>query len=618
MESRSKLVLVFLAQPTFAWLAHPLLPGGQRCAALARSRAHGDLHQLLGPSPPAAAAAAEEEEGEEAAAAAAEADADDGQGDDQNAVERRSLAEHDAAARAALEPSSRAAQFQRRAERVGALSPKDTDFLRADATEAAWQERLRREWNREDGVALDAALDGSPALEPAGPPRESAAPEARRDWRMEEFNEGLRLEQSWREKAYTWWLDLIEVPLSTGSNYLFEEGEDDSVGWPSTRFDGTAWDREEAPPRGQLRLVGDGAGGPRRPSPGYRSAGYGAGRGVGVDGEMDSRARAYEWRDREAQGRWGRPPVREYNEWRGGSGRWAGDESRGWEGGRGDARGFEGSRHFEAEPDTSGFGDGRQWERAHEVERLSGRGAAGRHRRRRGLRRWLGQRYLWPWRLLRRGDRRDRCAEGSRKEGRREAEASYGADDRGSGGGRAAAVARGGGRSAREAHIESRLESLQGRIGARVEELGRRAQELTELGAEMTRELRRQIDEVEAGDVSASFFLLERQAAAPVAPPAPAASASAAEAPRSSAATPATSGAPRDAERRVRELRARCSELRDQRASAWAASDDAEARLDEVQAARRILRRQGLGGLRRLVEEGEVSRSLRDYLGRML
>ena len=69
---------------------------------------------------------------------------------------------------------------------------------------------------------------------------------------------------------------------------------------------------------------------------------------------------------------------------------------------------------------------------------------------------------------------------------------------------------------------------------------------------------------------------------------------------------------------RSQNLMALCEELYSQRLGVWAALDEAEARLEEISSARRMLARRGLLGLRRLVETRAVSRNLRTFLQRLL
>lgn len=69
-----------------------------------------------------------------------------------------------------------------------------------------------------------------------------------------------------------------------------------------------------------------------------------------------------------------------------------------------------------------------------------------------------------------------------------------------------------------------------------------------------------------------------------------------------------------------RSLEAVVAQLRSQRDRAWDAIDEAEARLDEIEAARRTLEKRGMNGILAIVEERRagVSPALRNYLAKLL
>jgi chromosome segregation ATPase len=69
-----------------------------------------------------------------------------------------------------------------------------------------------------------------------------------------------------------------------------------------------------------------------------------------------------------------------------------------------------------------------------------------------------------------------------------------------------------------------------------------------------------------------------------------------------------------------RSLEAVVAQLRSQRDRAWDAIDEAEARLDEIEAARRTLEKRGINGILAIVEERRagVSPALRNYLAKLL
>ena len=59
-------------------------------------------------------------------------------------------------------------------------------------------------------------------------------------------------------------------------------------------------------------------------------------------------------------------------------------------------------------------------------------------------------------------------------------------------------------------------------------------------------------------------------------------------------------------------------QLRARRAGVWEAIDEAELRIEEIEATRRTLQRRGIGGLQALVERSAVSQSLRTYLQKLI
>ena len=71
---------------------------------------------------------------------------------------------------------------------------------------------------------------------------------------------------------------------------------------------------------------------------------------------------------------------------------------------------------------------------------------------------------------------------------------------------------------------------------------------------------------------------------------------------------------------RAAEAEAVVAQLRSQRDRAWDAIDEAEARLDEIEAARRTLEKRGMTGILAIVEERRagVSPALRNYLAKLL
>jgi len=138
----------------------------------------------------------------------------------------------DAVALAMADRSARSADRRSALAEFGERNPGATDWIRRDASELAWKERLKRDWAKQDGVDLDkslAALGTTSADED--------------DWRVVEFDELLEREKNFRASLYRWWLGVWDA---SGDDYLFEPDEDDSVGWPATRFDGSSWDE---PPR---------------------------------------------------------------------------------------------------------------------------------------------------------------------------------------------------------------------------------------------------------------------------------------------------------------------------------------------------------------------------------
>ena len=141
-----------------------------------------------------------------------------------------------AAGFAVAEGAERVSERARKAARWGERHPGATDWIRRDASELAWRERLKQDWAEQDGRDLDRSLARQLGM--------TGAEED--DWRLLEFEELLQREQSWRANIYRWWLGVCDA---SGDDYLFEPGEQDDVGWPATRFDGTPWDE---PPKDAL------------------------------------------------------------------------------------------------------------------------------------------------------------------------------------------------------------------------------------------------------------------------------------------------------------------------------------------------------------------------------
>ena len=59
-------------------------------------------------------------------------------------------------------------------------------------------------------------------------------------------------------------------------------------------------------------------------------------------------------------------------------------------------------------------------------------------------------------------------------------------------------------------------------------------------------------------------------------------------------------------------------QLRARRTGVWEAMDEAEVRIEEIEAVRRTLRRRGIGGLQSVLERSAVSQSLRTYLQKLI
>ncbi len=399
---------------------------------------------------PLAGSAAEDEPAEELG---------DGASDREQPSRARELEKLETDAMAVADKSYRAARKQRYAQDWGESNPAATDWLRRDATELAWKERLRGEWNREDNAALDSSLRSS---ETVGADSD--------DWRVAEFDELMRKEQNWRKVAYQWWLKVWDA---AGDDYLFEEGEEDDYGWPKTRIDGSPW--------------------PERPRPARRPAAGGRRRYAAYDEEYDDDDDEFGGYERGAYDEGGRrprapprralPPRREprepsgygeaagarrearryvdeeeeEEEWRGGSGRGGGEAAREARAGGGEA----------AREGRRGFGWFRRggWRRAREEGGRAEGSSRTRERRR---------------------------ASGGREAGE-EAEAAP------SGGG--------GAHRSRIEYVEERLEALQLRVEGRVSELSAEAAELGARRAAAVKELREVIDEVEAAGEDTALLL---------------------------------------------------------------------------------------------------------------
>ena len=81
-----------------------------------------------------------------------------------DAAAQRDLTEREAVSIAAVDKAARVARREEQAGEWGNRQPAATDWLRRDASELAWRERLRRDWNNEDSVALDRQLEASGAV----------------------------------------------------------------------------------------------------------------------------------------------------------------------------------------------------------------------------------------------------------------------------------------------------------------------------------------------------------------------------------------------------------------------------------------------------------------------
>ena len=516
---------------------------------------------------------------------------------------------------AVADRSVRGAERSRSLSKFGERHPGATDWLRRDAGELAWRSRLQRDWAEQDGQALDRTLAQMGT---------TAADED--DWRVVEFEGLLRREQTWRAQVYRWWLGVWDA---SGDEYLFEPGEDDTFGWPYTRLDGTPW--ASGPQRGLESRRGrrppwedededeDEAVGRRRRARRVLPSSSRPRASAAPQSARRRRAASYYEEEEEDRGAedmvyGGRP--RRLGSW----------QRRGRRSG-GRAAGAEDDPFAEDDEDDAGVSKG--LERV--AETLGGASARRRRDGRRSARedeedeeeegyddkgdaprrRWFGWGLRERWRRWRsRGggrandaqdDAQDVAQSAPRTASSRRNSGRSGGGNSGSGGGGGGGGGSGGSGSAsrtpralvsvsskQNAYIDRRLAVLAERVEDRLSALQEEERELLRRREEASERLRALRSSIE---LTGEVVLEDRDAVET-------------KADRS----------------QYRSLEAVVAQLRSQRDRAWDAIDETEARLEEIEAARRTLEKRGMAGMLAIVEERRagVSPALRSYLAKLL
>lgn len=143
----------------------------------------------------------------------------------------------------------------------------------------------------------------------------------------------------------------------------------------------------------------------------------------------------------------------------------------------------------------------------------------------------------------------------------------------------------------RAKYVDGRLARLQSKVEARASELEEEEEELSKRLEATRSELRMAQAEIRAsGEMAEAFREMEAELA----------------------------GESKGARARLRSCERACEELSQERMTLWAALDEVDAKLAEIKDARAALSRQGLRGLRGMIQRGRASKSLRTFLEKIL
>ena len=468
------------------------------------------------------------------------------------------MARRDAEAILKSDRTFRDEEKSRRAAARGAKNPAATDWMRRDAREMTWQERTRKEWAREDNAGLDRLITLSSS-------------NGEDDWRVDEFRDLLEREKGWRTKVYRWWLTVWDA---SAEDYLFDPADSDDYGFPKTRLDGRPWDYQ--PKKKKKRYLT--SNGERR----MLSA------SADDDDEFDEEDdMLYDDEDDEEE---------------------LFENLDGWEARRVRPRSSTRSR-FEVEDDEDVYDDDDEEEEV-EVKKVKAADKAKKKKKKAVVKE------------VKKLEVKKHVAAAKEEEDDEEdeadiAEAAYAAtkqrydeededldddldedddDDeeeewvpRRRSRTRSRRRTRVG--SSRRVYVESRLRTLSERVAERVDELEDEEYELVERRRKAVAELKKVRKQIaESGEVVPKKGEEEGDEDLEVA---------------------VVSKGPRH---RSKVLLQRCQQLSERRMGVWAALDEAEGRLEEIDIARKTLRVKGLRGLYTLIEGRRVSRSLRTFL----